>query len=511
VSTRATSSRRPRARGAWLALAFTLAWLAPGARSASALDRRTEADARQSLILAAKDHAAGDDDGALLRLQRALRACGGSRCATPTRAALLRDIGAAQFARGDRAKASTSFGEALDLAADLPWNATYDAAETVAEWAAVKEERAARTEAPPEGDLDHAPEAEQAVDTPLPIYAEMSAPGVARVAVKYRVPGQTEWKRLTLPRFGGGFGRTIPCADVKRGVLRYFLQAFDAEGTPIGNSGDLHHLYSVPIRWALVGEPPHLPGRAPPEACNGNAPAEVQPEAIGPEAPADDRFVRVWIGFAASVDLTTIPSGTGVCQLSSAGQPVASSFYCTNPDGTDFPPRTTAGIASSNTGQSTGGPASGDVRLLATLDYAVSTHFLTGARFGYVDQSYPGTFAGRDGRGAPIPIHLELRETYLFGSAPLAHSGFAPYGFVSGGYAKADASELSQQGTGLVGPRPVVVWRLGGPYFVAAGGGARYAFSPRVAFLVGLKAALPFGSGGVLPSIAPEVELQYGF
>jgi hypothetical protein len=46
---------------------------------------------------------------------------------------------------------------------------------------------------------------------------------------------------------------------------------------------------------------------------------------------------------------------------------------------------------------------------------------------------------------------------------------------------------------------------------VAVGAGARYAFSPRVAFLAGLKAALPFGSGGFLPSLAPEIQLQYGF
>jgi hypothetical protein len=57
----------------------------------------------------------------------------------------------------------------------------------------------------------------------------------------------------------------------------------------------------------------------------------------------------------------------------------------------------------------------------------------------------------------------------------------------------------------------VVVWRIAGPLFAAAGVGARYAFSPRVAFLAGLKAALPFGSGGVLPTLAPEVALQYGF
>lgn len=518
MSTRETSRPvRRRSARAWLASLCLGVCFLLSARSSEALDRATDTAARQALVVAAKDHTAGDEDSALLRLQKALRTCGSSRCSTTTRASLFRDIGAIQFARGERQKAAAAFGEALDIAADLPWNATYAAPDMLAEWTAAKDERAARAETPPEGDLDHTPESEQAVDTPLPVYTETRLPGVAKVVVKYRVPGETEFKRRTLPRFGGGWGTMIPCTDVKRGVMRYFIQAFDADGAPIGNSGDLRHLYVVPIRWALIGEPPHLPGQGPPEACNGRAPIEEVPTV---EAPAADRYVRFWIGFAASIDLTTVSSASNVCQLGSGGTPVNSSFYCTNPDGSDFPARTPSGVAASNTGQSPGGPTSGNIRLLVTLDYAVSTHFLTGARVGYVDQSYPGTFAGHDGRGASLPIHLELRETYLLGSDPLAHSGFAPYGFASAGYARADASELSQQGgpgggtpspAPGVGPRPVVVWRIGGPFFVAVGAGARYAFSPRVAFLAGLKAALPFGSGGLLPSLAPEIQLQYGF
>jgi hypothetical protein len=510
-----------RLRAALASLVLACAFLMP--RAAHALDRRTEAAAKQAIVQAAKDHAASDDDGALLRLRRALRSCGSSRCTTPTRAALLRDTGVIEFARGDRTKATTSFGEALDLAEDLPWNAAYDNADVLAEWAAVKDERAALHETPPEGDFEHVPESEQAVNTPLPIYAEINAPGVARVVVKYRMAGETELKRKNLRRFGGGWGGTIPCADVKRGLLRYFIQAFDADGTPIGNSGDVHHLYFVPIRWALVGEPPHLPGSAPPETCGPGGHPEEEAPAESTSAPAGGvvagRYVHLWIGFAGSVDVTTVPSASDVCALNASGTPVSSGFYCTNPDGSDFPTRTTPTTSGTarvpvpgRSGVSEGGIVTGDVRLLVTIDYAVNPNFLTGARFGYVDQSYPGAAAGNDGHGATIPIHLELRETYLFGNAPLARSGFAPYAFFSAGYAKADTSQISaEEEVGVTGQRPVVVWKLGGPYFVAAGVGARYAFSPRVAFLTGIKAALPFGSGGILPSVAPELELQYGF
>ena len=152
------------------------------------------------------------------------------------------------------------------------------------------------------------------------------------------------------------------------------------------------------------------------------------------------------------------------------------------------------------------------MRLLVTIDYALSTHFLTGVRAGYVSQSYPGAAASSDGHGLSTPLHAELRETYLFGRNPLARSGFAPYGFVAAGYGKFDTSNLSSvEVSGVVGSRPVLVWRMGGPFFAAAGGGVRYAFSPRVAFLAGLKATLPFGSAGILPSVAPELELHYGF
>lgn len=512
-------------RTAWLALvgAVLLALLLVP-RSARALDRRTDAAGKQAVVSAAKDHAAGDNDGALLGLEKAYRACPGSRCGAATRAALLRDIGVIQFARGEKQKASVAFGQALDVDPEIAWNAVYDAKEPMAEWAAVKEERGALHESPPAGDFEHVPESEQAVDTPLPIYAETNVSGVAKVIVKYRVPGETELRRRTLRRFGGGWGGTVPCQYVRRGLFRYFLQAFDADGNPVGNAGDVKHLFFVPIRWAITGEPPHLPGRPAPESCEGHAQGEDEEggEAHagggGSGAPAGGGgYVHLWIGVSGSLDLVTVPSGNDVCALT-AGQTPSTSFYCTNPDGSDFPRRAgPIGLGGQTTtplrsGSSNGGPTSGDLRILVTLDYAINANFLTGARVGYVAQSYPGAAAGTDGKGLSTPIHLELRETYLIGSEPLAHSGFAPYLFASVGYAKADASQLSfEETTGVLGTRPVQVWRLGGPFFVAAGGGARYAFSPRVAFLAGVKAALPFGSGGILPSLAPELQLQYGF
>jgi hypothetical protein len=489
------------------------------ARPSGAVDRRAEAAAKQALILAVKEHASKDYDSALLLLVRATRGCSSSKCTPGTKAALLRDSGVMQFERGEKAKASAMFREALDVDSEVAWSEDYDAAPTVAEWAAVKDELAALHETPPTGDLEHVAEQEQTVDTPLPIYAEFNTAGVAKVVVKYRVPGQTEFRRKNLPRFGGGWGGAIPCIDVHRGVIRYFLQAFDASGEPLGNSGDVKHLYNVPIRWAISSDPPHLPGRSAPEPCEGKAPEEEITTPGGAETPSGPAggFVRMWIGIAGSLDLVVLPSGNNVCALSpSTAVPVATSFYCTNPDGSDFPSRASptqnAALSTTGGGNPTGGPVAGDFRILATFDYAITSHFMTGARVGYVADSYPGAAASKDGHGLSTPMHLELRETYLFGDLPLSRSGFAPYAFAGAGYAKIDASQLGTENVnGVAGPRPVLIWTMGGPFFIAAGGGARYAFSPRVAFMAGLKAALPFGSGGVLPTLAPEFELQYGF
>ncbi len=421
--------------------------------------------------------------------------------------ALLRDIGALTFLRGDRAKASGLFSDALDLVPNLAWNPVFDAAELTNEWSAVKNERAALHEPRFEGDFDHIPAAEQAVKTPIPIYAELNVSGVAKVVVKYKVPGEDEFKRRTLPRFGGGWGGTIPCQDVKRGLIRYFLQAFDADGVPLANSGDVKHLYFVPIRWAIQGEPPHLPGQSPPEACTGEGPPEPEgPEPAAGLGPSPNRYVHFWFGVSASIDLTAVPGGSDVCAT-----PASSGFYCTNPNGSDYPAQGLTPLPGSS-GNSSGGVTSGNVRVLVTIDYAVNTHFLSGVRVGYVGESYPGAAASTAGHEISTPIHLELRETYLFGHEPLANSGFAPYGFVSAGYAKTDVSQVgAAEVVGVDGSRPVQIWRMAGPFFVAVGGGARYAFSPRVAFLLGLKAAAPFGSAGVLPILAPEAELQYGF
>ena len=59
----------------------------------------------------------------------------------------------------------------------------------------------------PTGDFTHTPVNEQAVNTPVPLYVEYSgSEHVASVVVKYKAPGGSEWKKVTLGQMGSGWG-----------------------------------------------------------------------------------------------------------------------------------------------------------------------------------------------------------------------------------------------------------------------------------------------------------------
>jgi hypothetical protein len=168
-------------------------------------------------------------------------------------------------------------------------------------------------------------------------------------------------------------------------------------------------------------------------------------------------------------------------------------------------------LVPNHSGSVFGGVDGGDVRILGSLDYAFNPSILLGVRVGYVAASYPGSAAIHAGRAFPVPLHFELRATLLLGDRPLTHSGFAPLLYLAGGAAQFDAAEMVNVTTSnVVGSRPFLAWRTGGPGFAALGAGFRYALSPRVALSASVKGSLAFG-GSLFPTFGPEVALQYGF
>jgi hypothetical protein len=63
-----------------------------------------------------------------------------------------------------------------------------------------------------------------------------------------------------------------------------------------------------------------------------------------------------------------------------------------------------------------------------------------------------------------------------------------------------------------VGNQQVTAWLIGGPAFVAAGGGARLLISGNIAITGGAKIFAAFGGGaGFLPGLEPELGAQMGF
>jgi hypothetical protein len=229
-----------------------------------------------------------------------------------------------------------------------------------------------------------------------------------------------------------------------------------------------------------------------------------------PATPDHRGFARIWIGVSGSIDFTILPGGKDVCSRAADGTLSDSNWACTSdtPEGLDFPNTQTdnATLVAGKAGNVSSGIQPADVRVKLTFDYAITQNLLVGAAVGYVAGTYPGNIQVHF-----PPIHLEVRGTWIFGLEPLSHAGFAPYVTVAGGVGEYDANlTILVSQSSFAGQRPVQAWHVGGPGFIALAGGARFAFSPRVAFSLGARATMGFGTS-TFPAFGPELALQLGF
>ena len=188
-----------------------------------------------------------------------------------------------------------------------------------------------------------------------------------------------------------------------------------------------------------------------------------------------------------------------------------------------------------------GGLTPGNFRILASFDYAPTPNIMVGLRLGYVGGSYNGSAAsgGVEARTLGIPLDAELRGTYLLGKDALAKKGLAGYGMIAAGVSQYSAevgvtaistacprvagpnNEYTTQCPQSPPPPPcptnktscttvAEAWATSGPVFASLGVGIRYAFTPEFALLFGPRFNLAFGPT-ILPSLSPELGLQYGF
>jgi hypothetical protein len=268
-------------------------------------------------------------------------------------------------------------------------------------------------------------------------------------------------------------------------------------------------------------------GGAPPPA-----PASPSPlPALVPPPPRDeprDAPARFWVGFAGDFDLVQVQSATEVCRLNQAapGQmPVpptpinTAGYYCVDDGGNDFPLRygdpagaMNASIQRNTSDRVAGGVAPGNIRAMVSFDFAATPNLLLGARLGYVANTYPGAAAKDEGK-AFAALHAELRTTYVFGRAPLAEAGFAPYVMIAGGLAQWSAQvpvTVITDGTVTSSVVNAHAWEISGPAFGSVGTGVRWAVTPRLALTLGPRLNVAFGLTTLL-SLGSELGIHFGF
>ncbi len=256
----------------------------------------------------------------------------------------------------------------------------------------------------------------------------------------------------------------------------------------------------------LVGE---LRPASPPDAAlapEGSSPAKlVQPPAESPS---------LWVGVSVEADLVFLPGANDVCLTNpTTGSPVNTAGYtCADPgSGTAFPStrQVDQEIALGSDDQVASGLNASNLRLLASLDYALGHNVLLGARVGYVLRTGPSPTFGR--------LHLEARLTYAIGHDALTREGLSPILLAGVGAGEFDASVPVMVDLASFVDQPGAqqrenAWLTGGPLFVTAGGGVRALFGQRAALTAALKFMGAFGgNAGFLPGIAPELGVQLGF
>jgi hypothetical protein len=394
-----------------------------------------------------------------------------------------------------------------------------------------------------------------------------------RVVVKYKGAGQSSWKRIDLKKVDSGWAGLIPCADVTQGALKYYVQGFDDSKSPVANNGDSKHPYTVAIKSSIDGEAPHLPGKDAPQSCekSSDCPPDFPGCSKSGESAGDNGdengeggeeegaegggkkggpFKRIWIGLGAEFEFYSLPKGSDLCyeDPNSALPTNKNNMYCTTQSGADFPYRTTgaqnysictaalaaAGVCPGDAGgNADGGIVPGNLRIMASFDYAVTKNLLAGARVGVSLFVYPGSAAVNDGRAFSLErLYLEARGTWVFGENPLGDTSIHPLVMLGAGAAEFDGHQSSfvavcpQSTTATPAgqcSRPgaanyaapvsghVNVWQTSGPFFITLGAGARMAVTDSIALTAALRINESFGANGLVTTFGPEVGAAYGF
>lgn len=349
------------------------------------------------------------------------------------------------------------------------------------------------------GDFPHEPAAEQAVNTPVPVYVKIPDElGATKVVVRYKPFGGDKWKSINLERSGAGFGGYIPCADVTTtGDVRYHVIATDESGSPVATAGSAKQPFKVQIKQK-VEDVASLPGEDPPKKCI--AKEDCPPGLPGCEPAGGGRGDKGW-GASCERDIECTSGHVclnGTCEEGSEGGdakksskgaknliPVSVQFdllLLSSSDGVCSPENGDA-YACFESGSSRqfyglpdevaetngikGGIAMAGVRVMAGYERLLldDLGLAIGARVGFAiggspspendppacreqlegetcdEDSTPLGYSPAGKARGYLPLHLEGRVSYYFlANGAVEKGGIYPFAFLGGGIAQVNAS-----------------------------------------------------------------------
>jgi hypothetical protein len=245
---------------------------------------------------------------------------------------------------------------------------------------------------------------------------------------------------------------------------------------------------------------------------------------------------RIWVGLTLQGDWFVMPSSLNVCVAPTGPnvdpnptvKPGTAGYTCIDPNSSAPFPQVgdvRNSQITSRFDQVQAGFAFGNLRILASVDYALNANMMAGLRGGYVLFTNPAT----SGPGAAFaPLHVEARFTYVLGKRALISQTISPIVFAALGIGEFDAyvpvrveanrppanadqrCPASSPGTDSCATENA--WLTAGPVFVAGGAGVRVMLAPAIAGTVAGKVEAAFGgTAGTLIGLAPELGVQYGF
>ncbi len=419
-----------------------------------------------------------------------------------------------------------------------------------------------------EGDFQHSPFAEQAVNVPLPVYAEIPEDlGATKVIVRYKPYGGGKWESLALKKLPEGWGGEIPCeATSVTGDLKYYIIGSDETGTPVATAGSTKQPFKVAIKNKIKGEKPALPGSEPPSKCAAKEDCPPGLPGCGANGAGSSRGGKVEgsicektqecgenlvcdsmsgtcipgqepksstsasgkrhnVTLGLQLDLALLGTGESVCSSSNSG-----TYVCTEESGEQF-----FGTPSDrqNTNGVSGGFGLGGARILAGYDYVFPFGLGLGGRVGYAfggpqlgDEQPPDNLVNADGEGVNypkgnsfLPFHVEGRVSWRFLRPSPGKGEWAPHAFIGTGLGQVNASvpvrvcDTSRAEPGddsdCPGETTVDAYQLTGLNFVSFGGGATYMFHENFGIVADLKAMVMFTSLGFV--FAPTVSPVFAF